>query len=211
LFFRQDQRYAVGEERMSRKRRVRGSGSIYRQRGSRLWRAKFLGPDGRFVDVATGTPIQVEAEAFLKDRMAEVRLGSYAPRQGKVTVREIVEAKLSRDEANHARSIKDSKSRWRLHLCPFFGGMEASGLGSSHFDAYVAKRQAEGAGNATINRELALLRCAMNRAARKGGRSVPSPTSRCSRSPTPATGSLPTASIPPSPRRAMPRACGSGR
>ncbi|HUA18716.1 MAG TPA: hypothetical protein VMB25_08230, partial [Bryobacteraceae bacterium] len=48
------------------------------------------------------------------------------------------------------------------HLRPYFGSMRASRLRFGIVQSYVAKRQAVGAANATINHEIALLRRAYN-------------------------------------------------
>jgi integrase len=60
--------------------------------------------------------------------------------------------------ANKLKSFKSLKVRLKKHVLPFFGGMAAHSLGTEDLHRYVSKRQTEGAENATINRELAVLK-----------------------------------------------------
>ena len=60
------------------------------------------------------------------------------------------------------KSIADSEARWRLHLQPFFGSIKAMNLTTDFLTQYVAVRQKEGAAPATLNREFALVKAAMN-------------------------------------------------
>lgn len=50
----------------------------------------------------------------------------------------------------------------RTYLKDYFGGMKAARVGTAQIAGYVERRQAEGAANSTINRELALLRRAFS-------------------------------------------------
>jgi integrase len=54
----------------------------------------------------------------------------------------------------------------RCHLRPFFGGLKVSNVTTGATARHIARRQAEGAKNATINREIVLLRRAFNLAYR---------------------------------------------
>jgi integrase len=58
--------------------------------------------------------------------------------------------------------LKFTRRRWENHLQPFFGGARASRLSTDDLNRYVEQRQRNGANNATINRELALLKRAFN-------------------------------------------------
>ena len=59
------------------------------------------------------------------------------------------------------RRLKFARRRWENHLMPFFGGIRAAKLSTDDINRYVEKRQ-QAANNATINRELALLKRAFN-------------------------------------------------
>src|SRR5690242_20779808 len=55
---------------------------------------------------------------------------------------------------NHRRSLADVERHIRLHLLPFFGRRRMATITTADVRRYVARRQDEGAKNATINREL---------------------------------------------------------
>src|SRR5437899_9101776 len=59
---------------------------------------------------------------------------------------------------NRKRSIVDVQRHVRLHLAPFFGRRRMAAIATADVRRYVARRQGEGATNATIKRELAVLR-----------------------------------------------------
>jgi integrase len=74
----------------------------------------------------------------------------------KVLLREITGAVLQ-DYQKNKRATKHLECRLK-HILPFFGQMKANDVGTTDIDSYIEKRQAEGAENATINRELSALR-----------------------------------------------------
>jgi len=59
---------------------------------------------------------------------------------------------------NRKRSLVDVQRHVRLHLAPFFGRRRMAAITTADVRRYVARRQGEGAKNATINRELAVLK-----------------------------------------------------
>jgi len=59
---------------------------------------------------------------------------------------------------NRKRSLVDVQRHVRLHLAPFFGRRRMAAITAADVRRYVARRQDEGAKNATINRELAVLK-----------------------------------------------------
>ena len=63
---------------------------------------------------------------------------------------------------NRKKSLDDVEARWRLHLKPLFGGMKAVHVSSQQLARYVDERQQPGASNATVNRELAVLKRMLN-------------------------------------------------
>jgi len=63
------------------------------------------------------------------------------------------------DYKNHERdTLKNTESRIRNHLLPFFGTWNAASITDDQVRRYVTERKAEGAKNSTINRELSVLR-----------------------------------------------------
>jgi integrase len=79
-----------------------------------------------------------------------------------------VEAKLTSDKNNGRKDLRTAEGRWKLHLQPFLGHAKGRDLSTTSLDRYVQKRQSEGAPNATINRELSLVRAAFHAARRSG-------------------------------------------
>lgn len=76
-----------------------------------------------------------------------------------------------RNDAN--KSIEDDESRWNNHLQPFLGHLRATQVSSDLIEKYINHRKSENTRskkppqNATINRELALLKAAFNYGAQK--------------------------------------------
>ncbi|HKW35868.1 MAG TPA: tyrosine-type recombinase/integrase [Candidatus Acidoferrum sp.] len=65
------------------------------------------------------------------------------------------------DYRNNDKCVRFAEHNWKLHLEPFFGNMRAVNVGTDQIAAYVLQRKEAKAANATINRELALLRRAL--------------------------------------------------
>ena len=142
-------------------KRPRGTGSLYQQPGPKIWWVQFYQHGQRFRE-STGTDNKRKADAYLLEKRAEVSHGTYAPNASRVTVNELVEAKLTCDKNNNLKSLNCSEGRWRLHLQPFFGHLKAANVITPLIGKYIEKRQGEGAENATINRNLQFLRAAFN-------------------------------------------------
>ena len=69
---------------------------------------------------------------------------------------------------NRKRSLVDVQRHVRLHLAPFFGRRRMASISTADIRHYVLQRQREGAKNATINRELAVLKRAFTLAIAEG-------------------------------------------
>jgi integrase len=115
---------------------------------------------------STGTDNKRKAQDYLRDKIAEASLGTYSPKASRVTVTELVEAKLTPDKNNGRKDLRTAKGRWKPHLQPFLGHAKAQDLSTASLNKYVELRQSEGAPNATINRELSLVRSAFHAARR---------------------------------------------
>jgi len=79
-----------------------------------------------------------------------------------VTFRSAVGDVLDDYRFNHRRSRADVERHVRLHLLPFFGQRSMAAITTADIRRYVARRQDEGAKNATINRELSVVKRAFS-------------------------------------------------
>ncbi|MBZ5613241.1 MAG: tyrosine-type recombinase/integrase [Acidobacteriia bacterium] len=150
-------------------RRLRGEGSIYtRPRSPFLWIKYYRA--GKPIRESTRTGDLGKASRLLHQRLAEV-----APDLAESLKIEQLVDDLFRDyRINEHRSLDDVKTRWRLHLRPFFGSVLATELDSRLLARYIDGRREEHASNATINRELACLKRMYRLAYRSNPPRVPS-------------------------------------
>jgi len=152
-------------------KRVRGSGSIFRN-GSSVWWVKFYERGIPRRESSHSTDYR-DAEKLLKRRLAEVLTDTFVPRQN-IRLDELVQGVLDDYRANGRKSTKDVEARWRLHLMPFFTRMKAAELKTDRIQRYIQMRLEQGAERASVNRELALLKRAMRLGFRSGKlRSLP--------------------------------------
>ena len=153
-------------------KRQRGTGSIYLRTASNIWWYQIF-VNGKRERGSTGCRNKREADAFVRRKMAEYSVGFSAPDSGKVTVKELMDDLLLRHRNDGNKSIEDDESRWKNHLQPFFGHLRATQVSSDLIERYINRRKSQitrskrPPENATINRELALLKAAFNYGAEK--------------------------------------------
>jgi len=142
-------------------RRPRGTGRLYLQNHSPKWMVQYY-RNGTIHRESSGTADRRKAEKFLQKRLAEVSTGNFiGPRIERITVAELIDdlfRKYGTGEIEGKKSLAWSERRWNKHLKPFFGDVRAVQVGTDMLSRYVEERQKAGASNASINRELALLR-----------------------------------------------------
>jgi integrase len=102
------------------------------------------------------------ARRILRKGVDEITNGYLDAALEATTFDDLVKLVLDDYQANGRRSHRDAKHRIRKHLLRFFGGWQARDILASDVQAFVAKRQGEGATNGEINRELTLLKRAYN-------------------------------------------------
>lgn len=112
---------------------------------------------GRPVRENTETTKDTEARRFLNERVGRVATGQpILPRVERVTYEDAAKDLRAYYETTGSRDLEEAD--WRLaHLKPFFTGMRLMAIGQVEATKYAAQRQAAGAANGTINRELAVL------------------------------------------------------
>ncbi|HKA54224.1 MAG TPA: tyrosine-type recombinase/integrase, partial [Candidatus Binatia bacterium] len=84
------------------------------------------------------------------------------PAADKVPFESLADGLLKDYEVNSKKSLRCVKIKVNKHLLPFFGGKPAHNIKTADVRAFVDKRQAEGASNGEINRELAALKRMFN-------------------------------------------------
>jgi integrase len=174
------------------RRRDRGAGSIFKpkfrdnktgeMRECPHFRISYYRHGQRFVENTHSDKITV-AKELLKKKLGQIAIGNFAPpRTEKILVEELMN-ELLRDsrvrgisilesdsgdpdiayiQEKAERRLKFTKRRWENHLQPFFAHVRASRVSTDDINRYIEKRQQEKANNATINREIALLKRAFN-------------------------------------------------
>ena len=137
--------------------RVRGTGSIY-LRGKTFW-IKYH-RYGKPYRESAHTEERREAERFLRFRLAQMAQARFVePHLERIRVEELVEPYLKDLKySKQAKDIVNPKARWTNHLEPVFGKLRVVDVTGTRLKDYVSERQRQGASNATIVRELAVLR-----------------------------------------------------
>jgi integrase len=137
-------------------RRARGTGRLYQQyAGGYFWTRTYHG--GKPIERSTKTKNRREAEAILRKHLREAP--DDTPRElRRLDCTALFEDLVTDYDINGRKSLTHLELRWRLHLRPEFGDLLAAKVETAHVIAYVAKRLKEGAENATLRRELSILR-----------------------------------------------------
>ncbi len=142
-------------------------GHVYRPKGRHVWNLKYY-HYGKAIYESAKTTIKDEAVRLLRKREGDIAAGLAAGKPGRLRGTEAFEAVVRDYTLNRRRSHSELAYRIRLHLTPAFGGRLFGAVTSRDVAAYVDGRRLEGAANATINRELAILKRAFTLAMRAG-------------------------------------------
>src|SRR5712692_9255058 len=141
-----------------------GAGSLYK-RGKTWWLSYYV--KGKRVRESANTSDRGEARRRVQARLGQIAEGRYVgPAADRVTFEDLVQGLLADYRANGKKTLRWAERRVCLHLAPFFGGRKAQEITSAHAQAFIAKRQEEGASNGEINRETTLLKRMYNLALR---------------------------------------------
>lgn len=129
-------------------------GSLY-QRGE-IWWVKYY-QNGRPIRESTAATKETEARRFLKEREGRAATGQPILRRlDRIPYEEVAKDLRQHYQTTGSRNLEEAEYRLK-HLDTFFAGQRIAAIGPASITAYVAKRQGEGASNATINRELETL------------------------------------------------------
>lgn len=128
-----------------------------RQRGSIYWIRYYR--DGRRYEESSGSDKKGAAIDLLKIREGDGARGvPVTPKVGRLRFDEAAADLVNDYRTNGKRSLDVVERRIELHLKPFFGGRRLSVITTADVRAFIAQRQAAGAANGEINRELAALK-----------------------------------------------------
>lgn len=152
-------------------RRTKGLGSLIKLKNSPFWQARFYDGMGRKISISTKTTVKQEAEAFLRQQMANVRDKGLAPLSDlrRTTYADLRAGLIANYVERGNKSLKTRADGEETipglpQLDAFFEfgegkpGPSVVQIGTDTGRKFVEERQAQGAGNAVINRSLACLR-----------------------------------------------------
>jgi integrase len=133
------------------------SGTVYK-RGNTWWVKVYV--DGKPVYQSSKSESKTDA-IDLRDRLlGKKSRGELAPASAKILIGELLDDVLKSDIAESTRYI------WGLvvkkNIRPAFGKLRAASLTTRHLENYRERRKRGGASEATCNRELCVLRTALN-------------------------------------------------
>ena len=118
---------------------------------------------------STGTTKETVARRILRSREGDVEKGiPIVPQMGKILFDDAADDLLNDNQTNGKKTYDHAERRIDLHLKPAFTGKRLLGISTAHIRAYAAARKTAGAKNATINRELALLKRMFSLAVKDG-------------------------------------------
>ncbi len=123
---------------------------------------------GEDLKVSSHTTDYNAAVALLQGKKAEVTHGVRQDRDAeRVKVASLFDILIAEYTKSERATTRDATLRIESHLRPFFGHFRAADLGTDDIERYQDRRKKQNAQNATINRELALLRRAFHLASRR--------------------------------------------
>jgi integrase len=126
-------------------------------RFSSIWWAKYYA-DGIAVRESTDTDSETEARRYLKIHEGKAASGHHAaPHLGRILYGEVAADLRTYYLTYGKRDLGEVEDRL-THLDKFFSGMRIATIWTLQITAFVTKRKGEGAANATINRDLSVLR-----------------------------------------------------
>lgn len=134
--------------------RKRGSGTVYRR--GRIWWIQYF-VRGQLVPESSGFTEKADAENLLKQRIGEVAAGRRVGPE-RATIADLCKLVIEDNQLRKLRDAEHVEWRYKAHIETALGCLFVSRFGSAQVRQYVAQRRSEGASDATINRELAIVR-----------------------------------------------------
>ncbi len=128
------------------------------KRRGQIWWIRYY-RNGRRYEESSRSARKSDAIDLLRVRLGDIAKGvPVTPALTRMRFGEAAADLLNDYTTNGRRSHDNVKRLIELALEPYFGGRRMASLSTSDVRAYIVARQADGAANATINRELAALK-----------------------------------------------------
>jgi len=128
----------------------------------KMWWIKFY-RDGQPVRESSYSTNEADAKRLLKIRMGQVEAGEYrGPAPARALVSDLLDLVIADYQIAKKRSIADLTWRIEKNIRPKLGTVRAGAFSTTHGDRYIQARREEKATDATINRELAIVRRAFS-------------------------------------------------
>ena len=131
-----------------------GTGTVYR-RGNIWWISYFV--RNRVIQESSGSVHKGDAENLLKQRVGEVAAGIRMGPQ-RANVGDLCKLVMEDNRMRNLRDVHHVEYRYASNIEPLLGRLPASRFGQAQVRQYIDSRRRDGASDATINRELAIVR-----------------------------------------------------
>ncbi len=137
-----------------------GSGGVYRR--GRIWWITYNVASKQRRESAKTTD-KSEASRLLRQRLGEIAEGRYVETgKGRLSFEDLANMVVADYEVKGLATLRELRIRVDKHLRPFFAGKLAQDISATDVRVFIAKRQAAGAANASINRETSALKRSFN-------------------------------------------------
>lgn len=134
--------------------KTRGQGMVFKR--GRIWWLQFY-QDGLRVRMSANTTDEAVARRLLREHVARVTLKEpLVVRAARVTYDELRRDLVEHYQATASRDLAEAGRRL-AHLDRALRGMRASQITAPAITRYIVQRQAEGAANGTISREVGVV------------------------------------------------------
>lgn len=155
------------------KRRVFGTGGIFEKKGSRFLYISYRDMNGKLRQESTKSESLMVAENLLRDRLVKVEQGLPVAEMKKLKYEDIRKTLILDYRTRGVKMLEEDKDGnpyvWGFeHLDPFFKNRPVRTITTDLLYEFIERRQNDGAKNATINRNLSLLRRMISLARREG-------------------------------------------
>ncbi len=136
--------------------RRRGDGTVFLPQGRSIWRISYY-VNGRRITQSSGSSDEAEARRQLRVKVGEAA-GGKAVLPNRATIGDLCALVVADYELRDLRDLRAMKWRLNAHVERLLGKLPAGRFGPEPSARTFPVRRAEKASNATINRELAIVR-----------------------------------------------------